>query len=332
MTARVATPAEALLGLLGRGRLLLPRGYKTGRATGRAAVNRFALYAARKGLGFDPEEVLVRSITGWRGLRLTVPGEGERSDYRTTASRDAEIPAEELQARLPGYPARPHFVVDLRFWGEHSRFGRTNLIRQTAVTASTLRRYLSDRHLTLVNAPPEARERFARAFPTFEGGFSDWETLLSRLGEDRVVLLDPNAEEELTERDLRRYDVFALGGIVDDNMQGWTEKLAPGIPADVIRRKITLRGRVEGVPDRVNALVEALCRVLVEGESLREAVLSVQSPRFARRRLRLELKGLDRLDREALESVREVVNLPPSEIVKEARRLGIPVEVDLQDG
>jgi len=327
----VTTPAEALRELLGSGRVLVPRGYKPGRATGRAAVNHFALYAARKGLGFDPEDAPTRPLTSWRGLELAVPGNEGKADYRAVPG-DAEIPAEELRARIPDYPAKPHFVVDFRFWNEHSRFGQTNLIRQTSVTASTLRRYLSDRHLTIVNAPSEARRRFGKAFPTFEGGFRDWEELLSELGEDRVVLLDPNADEELTERDLERYDVFVLGGIVDNNMQGWTEKLAPGIPADVVRRKITLRGRVEGVPDRINSLVEALCRVIVEGESLREAVLSVQSPRFARRRLRIELRRVDRLDRETLEEIREVVNLPREEIIARAREMGIPVEVDLQDG
>ncbi|HII69657.1 TPA: hypothetical protein HA336_00300 [Methanopyrus kandleri] len=234
---------------------------------------------------------------------------------------------------MPDYPARPHFVVDYRFWGEHSDFGRTNLIRQTAVTASTLRLYLSDRHMSLVNVTPEAEERFLNAFPSFEGGlYEDWEDLIAELSVDRVILLDPNAEEELDENEIREDAVFVLGGIVDENMRGWTAKLAPGIPCDVERRRITLRGSIIGVPDRINALVEALSRVIVEGESLERAILRVQSPRFARRRLSRELRRLDRLTEEELRRLREVVNLPKREILLEARRRGIELKVDLQDG
>ncbi|WP_456483643.1 hypothetical protein [Methanopyrus kandleri] len=295
-------------------------------------MNRFALYAVRKGLGFEVEERSVGVYTSWRGLSLAVPGEETTSDYRATP-RGRDVPPEELAEAVPDYPACPHFVVDYRFWGEHSDFGRTNLIRQTAVTASTLRLYLSDRHMSLVNVTPEAEERFLKAFPSFEGGlYEDWEDLIAELSVDRIILLDPNAEEELDENEIREDTVFVLGGIVDENMRGWTAKLAPGIPCDVERRRITLKGSIIGVPDRINALVEALSRVIVEGEPLERAILRVQSPRFARRRLSRELRRLDRLTEEELRRLREVVNLPKREILLEARRRGIELKVDLQDG
>ncbi|WP_456454415.1 hypothetical protein [Methanopyrus sp.] len=325
------TPSEALLEILGAANVLVPRSYKPGRATGRAAVNRFALYAVRKGLGFEAEERPVRIYTSWRGLSLAVPGDEITSDYRATPSGQ-DVPPEELAEAVPDYPARPHFVVDYRFWGEHSDFGRTNLIRQTAVTASTLRLYLSDHHMSLVNVTPEAEERFLKAFPSFEGGlYEDWEDLIAELSVDRVILLDPNAEEELDESEIREDTVFVLGGIVDENMRGWTAKLAPGIPCDVERRRITLGGSIVGVPDRINALVEALSRVIVDGESLERAILRVQSPRFARRRLNMELRRLGELTGEELRRLQEVVNLPKREILLEARRRGIELKVDLQD-
>ncbi|WP_457614156.1 hypothetical protein [Methanopyrus sp.] len=294
-------------------------------------MNRFALYAVRKGLGFEAEERSVRAYTSWRGLSLAVPGEETTSDYRASP-KAGDVSPEELAEAVPDYPAFPHFVVDYRFWDEHSDFGRTNLIRQTAVTASTLRLYLSDRHMSLVNVTPEVEERFLKAFPSFEGGLcGDWEDLIAELGVDRVFLLDPNAEEELKENEIREDTVFVLGGIVDENMRGWTAKLASDIPCDVERRRITLKGSIVGVPDRINALVEALSRVIVEGEVLERAILRVQSPRFARRRLSRELRRIDELTEEELRRLREVVNLPRREILLEARRRGIELRVDLQD-
>ncbi len=325
--ARVETPAHALADKLGDATLLVPKGLKLGEKTGRVAVNVTAQRIARKRLGLTSGGPPSQLTTGWKGLTLAVPGGEDEPDY-TPSPDGTDVPPEELEDVVPEYPATPHIVVDLRFWDEHSSFGKANLVRQTVVTCSTVRHHLADEHVTLVNVTEDFTRRFDGAFPSFQGGLkTDWEELLAELETDEVILLDPNAEESLTTQDILKHDVFVLGGIVDSNMRGWTTRLGRKIPADVIPRRITLRGSIKGVPDRINLLTEALCLVWTEGASLEEAVLTVQTPRFARERLALELRAKERLDGETLKEIKRVVNLPTPEIVEEARRRGLKVEL-----
>ncbi len=324
---RVETPAHRLAEKLGSSTLLVPKGLKLGEKTGRIAVNVTAQRLARKNLGLESGGPPSRVATGWENVTLAIPGGEEEPDFHPSPD-GKDVPPEELRDVIPRYPAKPHVVVDVRFWSDHSRFGKTNLIRQTAVTCSTVRHHLADEHVSVVNVTEGFEDRFLKAFPSFHGGMkTSWEELLAELETDEVVLLDPNAEEDLTTDEVLEHEVFVLGGIVDSNMRGWTTRLGEKIPAEVIPRRITLGGSLKGVPDRINLLTEALCLVWVEGLELEEAVLAVQSPRFARERLALELRRRESLDRRELRRIKRVVNLPDEEIVREAERRGLTVDL-----
>ena len=197
---------------------------------------------------------------------------------------------EELRSKLPEWP---YFIIDLSLWDRHTGKEKGKVCLQVSQSYGLLRDYFTGRELAVTWANKEFKSMFhgpIERITTYTGPTADF---LKEKDIDEVVLLDPWAEEVLSEKD---FDVkaFVIGGIVDTG--GNKKKTTPKIGEEleragirVRRRKIVLKGDIVGVPDRINRILGIILKMLVEGKSMDEAVYEFQEPLHARWRLRKEL-------------------------------------------
>ncbi len=230
----------------------------------------------------------------------------------------------------------PYVLVDCRYANTHSEKELRRLKLQLKCTVGVIRKFMW-RDKLIVSG---------KKFPEVEAPFySEAKEFFYEKGIDRVILLDPNAEEVFSSE---KESCYVVGGIVDlaGNKRGLTSKLGKELESegiDVISRKFVLRGDVVGVPDRINHIVEILLMCVVDGIDLEKAILSVQTPLVARWRLRKELAKLSfRLDRliglnfpvralwkKDLEKVRWL-KVSEEDIYKECSKLGFYVVDNLE--
>ncbi len=202
---------------------------------------------------------------------------------------EAVLTPEELRSRLPEWP---YFIIDLQFWDKHTQKEKGKLCLQITQSYGLLRDYFTGQELTVTWANKEFKSMFhgpLDRITAYEGSTAGF---LKEKGIDEVVLLDPWADEVLSEKDFQ-VKAFIIGGIVDT---GNDKKLTPKISEEVEkagirvrRRKIVLKGDVIGVPDRINRILGIVLKMMVEGKSMDEAVYEFQEPLHARWRLRKEL-------------------------------------------
>ncbi|WP_223209009.1 MULTISPECIES: tRNA (guanine(9)-/adenine(9)-N1)-methyltransferase [Pyrococcus] len=199
------------------------------------------------------------------------------------------VDGSEIAKRLPDYP---WIIVDLTFWNRHIPKEKDKVALQLRETYAVVRRMYYPRRfaITWVNEEFKKKNKVPlEKVVSYEGSTADF---LREKGINRVVLLDPNAEEVLSREDLQER-AFIIGGIVDmkGDKKGTTAKIGEVLEKegiDVLRRKIVLRGDIVGVPDRINHIAEILLRMLY-GEDMEKAILAVQAPTHARWRLRKEI-------------------------------------------
>ncbi|NJE01255.1 tRNA (guanine(9)-/adenine(9)-N1)-methyltransferase [Thermococcus sp. JdF3] len=197
---------------------------------------------------------------------------------------------EELRSKLPGWP---YFIIDLYHWNKHTQKEKGKVCLQVSQSYGLLRDYFTGRELAVTWANDEFGRMFKGPIDRITPYAGPTAEFLRENDIDEVVLLDPWAEEVLSEKD---FDVgaFIIGGIVDTG--GNKKKTTPKIGEElekagikVRRRKIVLRGDVIGVPDRINRILGIILKMMVEGKSMDEAVYEFQEPLHARWRLRKEL-------------------------------------------
>ncbi|WP_457741761.1 tRNA (guanine(9)-/adenine(9)-N1)-methyltransferase [Thermococcus sp.] len=196
---------------------------------------------------------------------------------------------EELRSKLPKWPC---FVIDLSLWDKHSQKEKGKLCLQINQSYGLLRDYFTGRELAVTWANDEFKSMFHGPLDRITPYNGSTAEFLRERGIDEVVLLDPWAEEVLSEEDFN-VKAFVIGGIVDTSHD---KKLTPKIGEEleragikVRRRKIVLRGDIIGVPDRINRIMGILLKMLVERKPMDEAVYEFQEPLHARWRLRKEL-------------------------------------------
>ncbi len=186
---------------------------------------------------------------------------------------------------LPMVDKKPIVAIDLRFAGLHLEAELKRLKLQVAMSLSVTREYLWDRNLALL-AKPEDLELYV-SDKVLE--FKDAGEMIEREGLERVILMDPNAEEELSEGDIYKADGFVFGGIVDRIVP--RKGLTSRIPCpSCLRRRVTLRGSTVGVPFLIHKLIEIVMKVRYDGNSLEEAIISSMSVREKRWRAAWEIK------------------------------------------
>ncbi|HII61367.1 tRNA (guanine(9)-/adenine(9)-N1)-methyltransferase [Pyrococcus horikoshii] len=199
------------------------------------------------------------------------------------------VDGDEIARRLPDYP---WIIVDLMLWDKHIPKEKDKITLQVRETYAVMRRMYYPRKfaITWINEEYKKKNKLPlEKIVSYEGTTAEF---LKERGINRVVLLDPNADEALSEKDLEE-KAFIIGGIVDmkGDKKGTTAKIGEVLKKEgieVLRRKIVLRGDVIGVPDRINHITEILIRMLY-GEPMERAILAVQAPTHARWRLRREI-------------------------------------------
>ncbi|WP_456367024.1 tRNA (guanine(9)-/adenine(9)-N1)-methyltransferase [Thermococcus sp.] len=232
-----------------------------------------------------------KTAVAWDLSRKRV--EGSNYAYAPLCMADKFEPVltpDELRSKLPDWP---YFIIDLYHWEKHTDKEKGKLCLQAIQCYGLLKRYFTGSELTVTWASGEFRRIFhgpLDRITVYEGPTSEF---LRENGIDEVVLLDPWADEVLSEEDFS-VRAFVIGGIVD--MAGNKKKATPEIAEElekegikVRRRKIVLRGDVIGVPDRINRILGILLKMMVEDKSMDEAVYEMQEPLHARWRLRKEL-------------------------------------------
>jgi len=197
---------------------------------------------------------------------------------------------EELRSKLPEWP---YFIIDLYHWDRHTGKEKGKICLQVNQSYGLLRDYFTGRELAVTWANEEFKSMFhgpIDRITAYEGSTAEF---LKERGIDEVVLLDPWAEEVLSEKDFG-VRAFIIGGIVDTG--GNKKKTTPKIGEEleragikVRRRRIVLRGDIVGVPDRINRILGIILKMMVEGKSMDKAVYEYQEPLHARWRLRKEL-------------------------------------------
>ncbi len=246
------------------------------------------------------------------------------------------IDREDIRVRIPEWP---YIVVDLMYWNRHTQSEKGKLCLQLNQAYSLIKERFTGKELVVTWAGDEFRRMFygpIDRITVYEGSTADF--LAGRkIGE--VVLLDPWAEEELSKDDLR-VRAFIIGGIVDTSgsKRGTTPKIGRNLEEhgiSVRRRKITLRGDVIGVPDRINRIIGILLRIM-EGVPMDRAVYEFQEPRHARWRLRRELpkkafevmvngRRVKAVSMSLLDEYSKWLKIRERDFIKVARELGLIV-------
>jgi tRNA (adenine9-N1/guanine9-N1)-methyltransferase len=187
-------------------------------------------------------------------------------------------------------PNKPHFIIDLTLWGEHTETERNELVEQVLASISVVRRYLWDGNLELSNVPDE----FLQYLDKFARGFTN--AVVINRGAPRIegptVMLDAEGDCVLNEVLINEFSTFIIGGIVDKErrVKGETGRLYRLLGLKVPRCRIELRGSVIGVPDRLNKIIEIILRVLFEGRSLEDSIIMSMSKRDRVNRLFYEMQ------------------------------------------
>ncbi|MEM0064444.1 tRNA (adenine(9)-N1)-methyltransferase Trm10 [Metallosphaera cuprina] len=168
------------------------------------------------------------------------------------------------------FPPFPLFIVDFSLWNRHSESEKRKLASQTLMLISTIRKHLWDYNLSL-NHTSQELEHLIKVM-----GFPN-KVRRDVMPPSNTLILDPYAEDQVTEEQIRSTDCFVLGGIVDDS--GWkyaTKEMAKEAGYSFRHVKIALRGSRLGVPDRLNKIASIILRVK-EGETLEDSILNEQS-------------------------------------------------------
>lgn len=188
----------------------------------------------------------------------------------------------------------PLFIIDLMHWEKHTLKEKRKVALQVAQSYGVIRDYLWG-DLLNVTWVKEEFKKLAGGFPIERVNIHEVSTadFLKKEGMDEVILLDPRAEKDLSKEDFN-VRAFIIGGIVDmgGTKKGTTAQIGKILEETGIKvryRKITLRGDIFGVPDRINHILEIILKMLVEDKSMEEAILDVQAPVQAKWRLRKEL-------------------------------------------
>lgn len=174
----------------------------------------------------------------------------------------------------------PFVAIDCRNYDFHGEKEKKSLRLQIEQTLGVIRNYMWDEKL-IVTGQDFGVGRF----------YGKLEDFLNEKNIEKVILLDPYAEEEFRKE---RAKCYVFGGIVDRGQErvGATSEIGKEIEKagfDVDSRKILLRGDKVGVPDRINHIVEIVLKVVLDGKEIEEAIREVQPPLVARWRLRKEL-------------------------------------------
>jgi len=199
-----------------------------------------------------------KAIDRVRGVALLAFRGGEEADAAVVKRRGA-VDFSDLTFNYPD------FAVELSLFSELRERERKSLAVQLEVTYGTVKDYFTPENFYLLSAGRDSLSFLKDIFKPFP-----FKVLSSLEAYERVIVLDPNAEKEFTHEEVTPNTLIVVGGIVDssERLKGSTAKILPHF----LHRKITYKGAVSVVPDRINEIVKIVCDYLTSESSLYEAV------------------------------------------------------------
>jgi len=160
----------------------------------------------------------------------------------------------------------PDFAVDLSLFGELLPSERKSLMVQLEIAYGVVKDFFTPENFFVFNASHEAKE-FMEEFFSPRVPFPVKEDVS---GYSQVIVLDPNGEEEFSHEEVDESTLIVVGGIVDSSqrLEGSTKKILP----EVKHRRITYKGIVSIVPDRINEIIRIVSDYLTSPDDLYAAV------------------------------------------------------------
>ncbi|ALU12795.1 hypothetical protein EYM_07625 [Ignicoccus islandicus DSM 13165] len=251
----------------------------------------------------------------WYALR----GGTETSD--ATHQENGEIKVTHIEPLVTEYP---RVGIYMGFFDLHTPREQRKLKMQVKESLNAVRTFLWDKHFVLIDLP-------LNSVIDIKTNFIKLLSIKDIENEDGVILLDPNAERELSITELMSAKYFIFGGIVDKEIprKGLTSK----IPCKVcMRRKITLRGSTIGVPQIVHKLVYALLRARFELQgNIEKAIIEVMSSTEKRWRIAKEMIKAYRQGEDPLKTAIEVagwLRATCKDVIYAIRMSGLKVDVN----
>ncbi len=236
------------------------------------------------------EEVGVRILTG-RG--------SERSDF-VVLRRDKPC-SNVVQIDLDRAALSPIFIIDLKFWDEHTRGEKNELVEQIVMSLRVIRSFLHDRCLVVTSVNDEFLELFQRAvrgmrhrmmFVRDDAG----RFIRGNLKTMNIIpaVLDPESPLKLSVADVDSYNTFVIGGIVDkervDKLGTYRLYMTLRLnELNVPRYSIRIDDSVIGVPDRINKIIEIVLLAKYVYRDLERAIVRAQAVRDKVMRIMYEI-------------------------------------------
>lgn len=243
-----------------------------------------------------------RLLTLLENLEVITEGRPERSSelcVEKVSKCSNVINIYELLREVPKYPM---FIIDLSFWHEHTEGEKKELVEQILMSLKVVRSFLWDECLVITSSNSEfeyllgkfARNLIHRMIITKDNALTYLRRLMIR---EKIVpvVLDPEAIQDLTIQDLNLYNIYILGGIVDKERvdKYGTYRLYNTLKLyelNIPRSRISLKGSIIGVPDRINRIIEIILLAKYVLNNLEKAILTVQSRRDKYLRVTYEIQ------------------------------------------
>jgi len=188
--------------------------------------------------------------------------------YNKNAKKEIDIPKEKI---LKDIENEKKFLIDNSLYNLLPNKGKISLKIQIFQSLKVIREYLFDSNLILVGdiAYSFLGKNFVNVYKKQED-FDFYKY--------KAVILDPYGDKILNDDDLKKYDLFILGGIVDVdlNWQYATQYLFRNI--DLPHKRIELYGSIKNVPDRINILIKILLDSIYLNIPLEKSII-VNSPK-----------------------------------------------------
>lgn len=219
-------------------------------------------------------------------------GKGDvKADSSLTSDSPTLISHKTLEEMLPD-PPFPLFVVDLVLKHIHTQEELSSLRVQIAVSLSVVRDYLWDRHLVISSADAPTAQWLSEAFGVHRVMITRARPneVLWDVGAERIFILRPDATHDLTKDELMAADAFLIGGIVDKIPRKGVSRVLDNLVPWGVARRISLKGSVIGVPERINRIIEVLlkARYVYHGD-IEKAIVSTMTKKDIYARLYVEV-------------------------------------------
>ena len=160
----------------------------------------------------------------------------------------------------------PHFGIDLSLFNRLLPSEKKSLAVQIEIAYGTVKDFFTPENFVVFNVSPDA-EKFLEEFFKPRIPFKTEKEVPYY---PNVIVLDPNVGEEFSHEEVDENTLIVIGGIVDSSqrLKGSTKELLPQFK----HRRISYKGIVSVVPDRINEIVKIVADYLTSPDELSEVV------------------------------------------------------------